>query len=35
LIARAARLALIAEEILFDMIPRFKVKKFLKETIEP
>jgi endo-1,3(4)-beta-glucanase len=35
-IARAARLALIAEEVfLFDMIPKVKVKKFLKETIEP
>jgi len=36
LIARAARLALIAEEVFFyDMIPKAKVKKFLKETIEP
>ncbi|XP_045818216.1 primary septum endo-1,3(4)-beta-glucanase-like [Trifolium pratense] len=36
LIARAARLALIAEEVfLFDMIPKVKIKKFLKETIEP
>ncbi|KAK7381133.1 hypothetical protein VNO78_33659 [Psophocarpus tetragonolobus] len=34
LIARAARLALIAEELSYpDVIP--KVKKFLKETIEP
>ncbi|XP_027358054.1 probable endo-1,3(4)-beta-glucanase ARB_01444 isoform X2 [Abrus precatorius] len=34
LIARAARLALIAEEVCFlDVIP--KVRKFLKETIEP
>ncbi|KAK7381134.1 hypothetical protein VNO78_33660 [Psophocarpus tetragonolobus] len=34
LIARAARLALIAEELCyFDVIP--KVRKFLKETIEP
>ncbi|KAK7316222.1 hypothetical protein VNO77_35079 [Canavalia gladiata] len=34
LIARAARLALIAEELcLFDVIP--KVRKYLKETIEP
>ncbi|XP_061367022.1 glucan endo-1,3-beta-D-glucosidase 1-like [Gastrolobium bilobum] len=34
LIARAARLALIAEEVNFlDVIP--KVRKFLKETIEP
>ncbi|KAK7266717.1 hypothetical protein RIF29_19368 [Crotalaria pallida] len=34
LIARAARFALIAEEVLhFDVIP--KVRKFLKETIEP
>ncbi|XP_058773256.1 glucan endo-1,3-beta-D-glucosidase ARB_01444-like [Vicia villosa] len=36
LIARAARLALIAEEVFFyDVIPKVKVKKFLKETIEP
>ncbi|XP_045816489.1 primary septum endo-1,3(4)-beta-glucanase-like [Trifolium pratense] len=36
LIARAARLALIAEEVfLFDMILKVKIKKFLKETIEP
>ncbi|XP_058773255.1 uncharacterized protein LOC131647373 [Vicia villosa] len=36
LIARAARLALIAEEVFFfDMIPKVKIKKFLKETIEP
>ncbi|XP_045818208.1 probable endo-1,3(4)-beta-glucanase ARB_01444 [Trifolium pratense] len=34
LIARAARLALIAEEVCFlDVIP--KIRKFLKETIEP
>ncbi|KAJ1375437.1 Endo-1 [Sesbania bispinosa] len=34
LIARAARLALIAEEVFFiDVIP--KIRKFLKETIEP
>ncbi|RHN50366.1 putative glucan endo-1,3-beta-D-glucosidase [Medicago truncatula] len=34
LIARAARLALIAEEVCFlDVIP--KVRKYLKETIEP
>lgn len=36
LIARAARLALIAEEVFFfDMIPKVKIKKFLKETIQP
>ncbi|WJX65839.1 endo-1,3(4)-beta-glucanase [Trifolium repens] len=36
LIARAARLALIAEEVCFyDVIPKAKVMKFLKETIEP
>jgi len=36
LIARAARLALIAEEVFFyDAIPKVKVKKFLKEAIEP
>jgi endo-1,3(4)-beta-glucanase len=36
LIARAARLALIAEEVFFyDVIPKVKVKNFLKETIEP
>ncbi|KEH25272.1 putative glucan endo-1,3-beta-D-glucosidase [Medicago truncatula] len=36
LIARAARLALIAEEIFFyDVIPKVKVKKYLKEMIEP
>jgi endo-1,3(4)-beta-glucanase len=36
LIARAARLALIAEEAFsFDLIPKTKIKKFLKETIEP
>ncbi|CAK8533286.1 unnamed protein product [Lathyrus sativus] len=36
LIARAARLALIAEEVFFyDVIPKVKVKQFLKETIEP
>ncbi|PNY05362.1 endo-1,3(4)-beta-glucanase 2-like protein [Trifolium pratense] len=36
LIARAARLALIAEEVCFyDVFPKAKVKKFLKETIEP
>ncbi|CAI8594172.1 unnamed protein product [Vicia faba] len=36
LIVRAARLALIAEEVFFyDVIPKVKVKKFLKETIEP
>ncbi|WJX70781.1 endo-1,3(4)-beta-glucanase [Trifolium repens] len=36
LIARAARLALIAEEVCFyDVIPKAKVMNFLKETIEP
>ena len=36
LIARAARLAIIAEEVfVFDLIPKVKIKKFLKETIEP
>jgi len=36
LIARATRLALIAEEVFFfDMFPKVKIKKFLKETIEP
>ncbi|CAL5186115.1 unnamed protein product [Lathyrus oleraceus] len=36
LIARAARLAVIAEEVFFyDVIPKVKVKQFLKETIEP
>ncbi|RHN50364.1 putative glucan endo-1,3-beta-D-glucosidase [Medicago truncatula] len=36
LIARAARLAIIAEEVfVFDLIPKVKIKMFLKETIEP
>ncbi|KAL5080408.1 hypothetical protein RYX36_008829 [Vicia faba] len=35
-ISRAARLAMIAEEVFFyDVIPKVKVKKFLKETMEP
>ena len=34
MIARAARLALIVEEVCFlDVIP--KIRKYLKETIEP